>query len=213
MLKGWKTIALAAHLFFTCATAFAPPVLLRRQTSSSSVVRGRTSFPQSLRQSLSDDDGSSSSEEMDMDVLRQRIEQQQSQYYDLIMADEQDGGATRPVNVFIIVFNPESDEQGVHAIEFPQGSGNNIILAFESEKDCTEFSDMLKQDSMQFHDPIPSETELEGLESFCSAMGVPVKVVPEGKDLRPPSVDSNFDRREVKSLESTDDDSALGMWE
>lgn len=212
MLRGWKTIALAAHLFFACTTAFAPPVLLLRRQSSL-VGGGRRSFPQSLRQSLLGDDDDGGPEEIDMDVLRQRIEQQQSQYYDLIMADEQDGGATRPVNVFIIVFNPESDEQGVHAIEFPQGSGNNIILAFESEKDCTEFSDMLKQDSMQFHEPIPSETELEGLESFCSAMGVPVKVVPEGKDLRPPSVDSNFDRREVKTLQSTDDDSALGMWE
>lgn len=33
----------------------------------------------------------------------------------------------------------------------------------------------------------PQETGLEELETFCEALGIPVKVVPKGTDLSPPA--------------------------
>lgn len=122
----------------------------------------------------------------DMSQLQSRIEQQQNRYRDFILsADEMEH---RPENVHIIVFNPETDEQGVHTIEFPQGSGLNIILAFESHIDCETFATMLKHEgSRHFQNAVSAEAPLDELEEFCDSANMLVKVVPRGKDLRPPS--------------------------
>lgn len=161
----------------------------------------------------------------DMDQLRSRIDQQQNQYYDLLMSQEEDS-VRRPEKVHIIVFNPGTDKQGVHTIEFPKGSGFNIILAFESEDECAFFSQLLKQDSLQFYDPVPSESPLDQLEEFCEAMRVPVKVVPAGKNLRPPSDsvdDLSFnpnvgkERNKLNQLldddDDNDDDYEMASWQ
>ena len=122
----------------------------------------------------------------DMSQLQSRIEQQQNRYHDFILsANEMEH---RPENVHIIVFNPETDEQGVHTIEFPQESGLNIILAFESQDDCETFATMLKDEgSRHFQNAVSAEAPLEELEDFCESTDMQVKVVPRGKDLRPPS--------------------------
>eukprot|EP00546_Thalassionema_frauenfeldii_P008396 CAMPEP_0178920968 /NCGR_PEP_ID=MMETSP0786-20121207/15295_1 /TAXON_ID=186022 /ORGANISM="Thalassionema frauenfeldii, Strain CCMP 1798" /LENGTH=153 /DNA_ID=CAMNT_0020595085 /DNA_START=209 /DNA_END=670 /DNA_ORIENTATION=- len=118
--------------------------------------------------------------------LQRRIEKQQNQYYDLFLSEKDGDSKPRPENVHIIVFNPDTDDQEVHTIEFPKGSGLNVILAFESQKECINFAEMLQQDNL-LPDPVPSEAPLLALEEFCEQMGVPVKVVPDGTDLRPPT--------------------------
>lgn len=90
----------------------------------------------------------------------------------------------KPEDVHIILFNPDTDREGVHTIEFPKESGNNMILAFESKLECEEFSASLKK--QQFFDPTPQETKLEALENYCAQIGVEVQVVPEGMNLTPP---------------------------
>lgn len=40
-------------------------------------------------------------------------------------------------------------------IRFPKGSGNNMILAFESKSECEQFSQFLKD--QQFFDPTVSD--------------------------------------------------------
>ena len=122
----------------------------------------------------------------DMSELQSRIERQQNRYHDFILsADEMEH---RPEDVHVIVFNPETDQQGVHTIEFPQGSGLNIILAFESQNDCETFAAMLRHEgSRQFQNALTAEAPLEELEEFCESTDMLVKVVPQGKDLRPPS--------------------------
>ncbi len=60
----------------------------------------------------------------------------------------------KPEDVHIILFNPDTDREGVHTIEFPKESGNNMILAFESREECEEFSASLKR--QQFFDPTVS---------------------------------------------------------
>lgn len=61
----------------------------------------------------------------------------------------------KPEDVHIILFNPDTDREGVHTIEFPKESGNNMILAFESREECEEFSASLKR--QQFFDPTVSD--------------------------------------------------------
>ena len=58
----------------------------------------------------------------------------------------------KPDEVHIILFNPNTEREGVHTIEFPKDSGNNIILAFESRVECEQFSTKLKE--QHFFDPV-----------------------------------------------------------
>ena len=124
---------------------------------------------------------------IDMSQLQSRIKQQQNRYRDFLLSDD-DEVKHRPNRVHIIVFNPGTDQQGVHTIEFPLGSGLQIILAFESQDDCENFIAMLKDEkSLQFQNAMSAESPLEELEEFCESCEMLVKVVPRGKDLRPPS--------------------------
>lgn len=61
----------------------------------------------------------------------------------------------RPKDVHIILFCPDTDYEGVHTIEFPPGSGNNVLLAFECEKECQNFAEILR--SQDFFDPSVSD--------------------------------------------------------
>jgi len=62
--------------------------------------------------------------------------------------------AKKPDEVHIILFNPDTEQEGVHTIEFPKGSGNNVILAFENAQACDMFSKLLKD--QLYMDPIVS---------------------------------------------------------
>lgn len=91
------------------------------------------------------------------------------------------GDDTKPDDVHIILFNPDTEREGVHTIEF---QGNNMILAFESRFECDQFSACLKE--QHFFDPTPQEIKLNSLEDYCEQIGVKVQIVPEGLSLVPP---------------------------
>ncbi|KAL3774872.1 hypothetical protein ACHAWO_001187 [Cyclotella atomus] len=139
-------------------------------------------------------------EDDDMDILRKRIMRQETQYTRLLLEqskynpeDDTDPAEDKlplPESVFIILFQPETPEQHVHTIEFPKGSGNNILLAFEDENECNAFADMLVRD-MGFKDPCPEETEFAPLAQYCNSIGMAVAMVPEGFDLTPPQINSD----------------------
>lgn len=94
-------------------------------------------------------------EYFDMHELRQRINKETSMpYTDLFKTTEWDHRA-KPAEVNIIFFKPDTDEEGVHTIEYPKGSGNNVILAFESMGECGRFATMLKKQN--FYDPSVSQ--------------------------------------------------------
>jgi len=113
-----------------------------------------------------------------MDGLRLRIAK--SQVFGPGMEDK-----PKPKDVFIILFEKDTDNEGVHSIEFPKGSGNNVVLAFESEEQCESFANTLK--NQHFYDPQPTEIPLQDLEEFCADASVEVQVVPKGISLNPPS--------------------------
>jgi len=102
---------------------------------------------------------------------------------------ERTSGSLRPENVHIILFKPNTEEQGIHTIEYPKGSGNNIILAFESKVACDEFAATLK--AQQFFDPMPQIFNLDSLEMFCEQLGVLIQVVPKEMVILPPTQNVN----------------------
>lgn len=89
-----------------------------------------------------------------------------------------------PDEVHIILFNPDTENEGIHTLEYPKGSGNNIVLAFESPKECEKFSDTLW--GQDFYEPQPQEIPYEALLNYCESIGVNVQVVPRGTPIIPP---------------------------
>lgn len=123
------------------------------------------------------------SKTFDSNELKQRIDELTNPYRKLFAEDwvlEE-----RPEHVHIIFFKPDTDEQGLHTIEYPKGSGSNFLLAFESKKACDRFAATLK--AQNFGHPSPKRYDMETVESFCDMLGVFIQVVPEGKEILPPT--------------------------
>jgi Protein of unknown function (DUF3110) len=150
-------------------------------------------------------------DKFDMDELRQRIINESNPYQHLFKTKEWEK-RPKPEKVNIIFFQPDTAEEGIHTVEYPKGSASNIILAFESMKDCGTFAANLR--SQGFFDPSvsiellrrrqcrsnkltsrshfpsyrqPQEVDLRSLELYCEQLGVFVQVVPRGMDIRPPT--------------------------
>lgn len=94
----------------------------------------------------------SGEDSFDMDELRKRIAAETSNpYADMFESYpthlKQKHEPQKPESVFIISF-----EQGIHSIEYPKGSGNNVVLAFESGEACDKFAEDLR--AQHFFDPM-----------------------------------------------------------
>jgi hypothetical protein len=106
----------------------------------------------------------------DMEELRQRIRQESvPQLFDSPNTNEH-----KVEDVFVILFRPGTHEQGAHTIEYPPGSGNNMILAFASLEACNKFAESLKLQNFfekTFVDPmvrtsIQTEPTADGVLTF-----------------------------------------------
>lgn len=123
------------------------------------------------------------SKTFDSNELKQRIDDLTNPYRKIFAEDwvlEE-----RPEYVHIIFFKPDTDEQGLHTIEYPKGSGSNFVLAFESKKACDRFAATLE--AQNFGHLSPKRYDMETVESFCDMLGVFIQVVPEGKEILPPT--------------------------
>lgn len=92
-------------------------------------------------------------DKFDMEELRERIIKESNPYQNLFKTKEWEK-RPKPDKVSIIFFQPDTPEEGIHTVEFPKGSSSNIILAFESMKDCGGFAALLL--SQGFFDPTVS---------------------------------------------------------
>lgn len=82
----------------------------------------------------------------DMDELNDRISQ--SDPYAILKSATSAALSTKTKALYIIAFE---EQQGVHTVEYPKGSGNNVVLAFESRSAACKFAADLKE--QQFFDP------------------------------------------------------------
>ena len=124
-----------------------PQIVYKKRIRNSNIPLASTSDDDDY-----DDDSSSSS--LDMSSLRQRIQKQDNQYTNLLLEQSKYTDEERiiPDSVHIILFHPDTPKQHVHTIEYPVGSGENMILAFESQTDSIRFARMLQQD-LDFAEP------------------------------------------------------------
>jgi hypothetical protein len=108
--------------------------------------------------------------------MQNAVQQEEDRYLELAMQSE--GIVARPDVVYVIMYNPGTEQEGIHTMEFPRGGETDLLLAFESIEDCVNFSNKLRQDPNWQQEPIPTPTPLDQVEIACQQMGLPLKVVP-----------------------------------
>lgn len=127
-------------------SGFASPAAFGHSSTKTTTLQASSSSS-----SFSDDDF--------LSELRQRIDQEYASYLPLEGAGAASAAATtfkRPTTpdskVHVVVFQAG---QNAHTIEYPKGSGNNVVLAFESIEACRKFAALLAQQN--FVDPKVSD--------------------------------------------------------
>lgn len=79
---------------------------------------------------------------------------QNDPYYKLFRQSEYSLPRFHPEEqVYIILFKPGTPDEGAHTIEYPNGSGNYVILAFLSEHECDKFANLLREQEISW-DPM-----------------------------------------------------------
>ena len=102
------------------------------------------------------------------------IEKQEDTYLELAA-----NNAHIPEAVYIIVYNPGTEREGVHTTENPRGSGQYCVLAFESPFECQHFSEMIAMGYPGFEDPVPTQYTVDQVQQYCQQMGWYLQLVPE----------------------------------
>lgn len=156
-MLAWLLLPLLSWSSF--ASAFVVPTTIR-----SSIISSRS------RRSALDSDS------FDMEELKQRIYKETNPLAHLFGVTN----CPHTEQVFVIGF-----DSGIHSIEYPKGSGNNYVLAFESLQACDNFA--LRLRDQQFFDPEPQRFDFDALSEFCDQLGVSVQMVPHGVELLPPT--------------------------
>ena len=101
------------------------------------------------------------------------IDELEAQYVELA-----ESNPSLPEMIFILIYKPYTDDEGLHITEYPKGSGNQILLAFESIDDCRYLSSMLAMEPSVPGTPVPTPAPLTQMEQACQQMGWTIKVVP-----------------------------------
>ena len=83
-----------------------------------------------------------------------------------------------PEIVYTLVYNPYTDQEGVHTTEFPAGSGQQAMIVFESVEECNAFAFQLGGEPSVPGQPVPTPTPLAQIDMACQQMGWALKVVP-----------------------------------
>jgi Protein of unknown function (DUF3110) len=109
-------------------------------------------------------------------LFLQSLQEQEDKYLELA---SQNAGA-QPEIVYILMYNPGTESEGVHTTEYPKnGSGNEVILGFEELSDCVQFATALKTNPDFPLEPIPTPAPLQQMQASVGAMGLSVMVVPQ----------------------------------
>ena len=168
----WLAASLALQA--SVSSSFSPVLVslgANPKTASSSFHTSSSHITPRRNLSTSNNEESSSDESLsfNMNGLSKRMQRQENQYAKLLMEQskyaEDENEKSVPESVHIILFHPDTPKQHVHTVEFPQNSGNNLIMAFESGGDCANFARMLQD--LEFADPCVSTQFLISSLHWC----------------------------------------------
>jgi hypothetical protein len=120
-----KYLSLLALLMATTASAFLPRHSTQRSSFALHASKNKNKF--------------------DMDELKKRIASSNINLW------FQPPGQALPDIFYILLVQPGTKHEGVHTIEYPVGSGSNLMLAFEDEEACERFAELLQDQN--FVDP------------------------------------------------------------
>lgn len=79
------------------------------------------------------------------------------------------------MQVFVLLFNPGTDNEGLHTLQVGE---HNLVLMFEDEDDATRYALLLE--AQDFPAPSVEEIEQEEIEEFCQSAGYICQIVPSG---------------------------------
>ncbi|MGF1601524.1 MAG: DUF3110 domain-containing protein [Thermosynechococcaceae cyanobacterium] len=88
------------------------------------------------------------------------------------------------MEVFVLLFNVGTDNEGIHTLKVNPPNGEDIVLAFEEEDDATSFAVLLE--AQDFLEPTVEPITEEELKSICEQSGLGYEFVPKGKLKMPP---------------------------
>ena len=93
------------------------------------------------------------------------------------------------MQVFILLFNAQTDNEGIHTLKVNHPSDANglpqdVVLAFEAEDDATRFALLLE--AQDFPNATVEKIDLEEVEEFCQSANLDFQLVPEGTLAVPP---------------------------
>mmetsp|Transcript_13951 Transcript_13951/g.18676 ORF Transcript_13951/g.18676 Transcript_13951/m.18676 type:complete len:164 (-) Transcript_13951:26-517(-) len=110
--------------------------------------------------------------------VSETIANQEDTYLSLAMQSE--GVMAKPDIVYVIMYNPGTENEAIHTMEYPRGTmrTGDLLLAFESIEEVNYFANMIRSDGDFMEEPIPTPTPLIQLEMASQQMGLPMKVVP-----------------------------------
>jgi Protein of unknown function (DUF3110) len=154
VFRGLVAFCMLPALFASLATAF---IHLSSSRSNLSVQNLHSRMMSVKRTALFD---TTKKDSFDMDELKQRIRAEQTKPLSDLTGQLQNSitplqqhrhKQQRLDTVYIVSFQKCGIQRGVHSIEYPKGSGSNVILAFASQPACHKFAETLR--AQQFFDP------------------------------------------------------------
>jgi len=106
-----------------------------------------------------------------------------------------DGRWKTLTKVFVLLFNPRSDNEGIYTLQLPGQSDtpDNTVVLFEGEDDAQRFAGLLE--AQDFPTPHVEALEPEVIEQFTSDSGYKAAFIPVGTLFLPP--EKNLDRKDM----------------
>tara|TARA_B100000212_G_scaffold104469_1_gene77254 strand:+ start:69 stop:443 length:375 start_codon:yes stop_codon:yes gene_type:complete len=76
------------------------------------------------------------------------------------------------MKIFVLLYNPNSDNEGIHSIEL---KGRTIVLMFEEKDDAERYVGLLE--AQDFPAPCVEMVELEEIKEFCNRCDYETRIV------------------------------------
>ena len=89
------------------------------------------------------------------------------------------------MKIFVLLYNPNSDNEGIHSIEL---KGRTIVLMFEKEEDAERYVGLLE--AQDFPTPSVEMVDLEEIRDFCNRCDYETRIV--AKDFIPKTLEDRL---------------------
>ncbi len=89
------------------------------------------------------------------------------------------------MKIFVLLYNPNTDNEGIHSIEL---KGRTIVLMFEDKEDAERYVGLLE--AQDFPTPSVEMVDLEEIKDFCNRCDYETRIV--NKDFVPKTLEDRL---------------------